>query len=214
MENQMIPKSFIAIPALLIALCAAPAFALDINIGGSASDDASGSIGDGGLSAGADSSASTSVSSEQSSGDGDANGSASVNANGKAEAAAPNGEASANALASPAGSGSSSAVVEVNGPLNDVIQLIRGSNWSEASFSGFGSIDAAAYDIDAWLDSENSAEFDLTLEAKAEDIAELQHSIAANADFSAWLDFENVDASSVVAVGVTGDGSLAVFTHD
>lgn len=189
----MSPRSFAAIPAVLLALSAVPALALDLSIGGSASGSASGSTDDSGFSAGLDASASASASVGHNSDGGDGN--SSVAAGGAASASA-------------AGAASLG-----DDPLLDVMILIRSSNWSRTSFSGLGEVDGMTYDIDAWISSENSAEFDQTLEAHAGDIADLQYSIAANAAFSAWLDSENTDASAVVAVGVAADGSLAVFTH-
>ena len=192
----MSPRSFAAIPAVLLALSAVPALALDLSVGGSAGGSASGSTDDSGFSAGLDASASASASVGHNSDGGDGNGSASVAAGGSASASA------------------SGAASLGDDPLLDVMVLIRSSNWSKTSFSGLGDVDGATYDIDAWINSENSVEFDQTLEAHAGDIADLQYSIAANAAFSAWLESENADASAVVAVGVAADGSLAVFTHD
>ncbi|MHB1110926.1 MAG: hypothetical protein ACYCZU_11520 [Devosia sp.] len=192
----MSPKSFAAIPAVLLALCAVPAAALDLSVGGSAGGNASGSTGDSGFSAGFDASASASATADHGSDDDDADGSASVAAGGSASAGV-----------------SGSLGVDDEDPLLDVLLLIRGSNWTKASFSGIGDVEGTTYDIDAWINSENSAAFEQTLAAKADDIANLQSSIAANADFNAWLDAENTDTSAVVAVGVAADGSLAVFTH-
>lgn len=190
-------KSFVAIPAVLLALCAVPAYALDISVGGSAGGSASGSSGDSGFSAGFDASASASGTVDPGSDDNDdAGASASAGASGSASAGA-----------------SGSVDTDSNDPLVDVMLLIRGNNWGNVSFSGLGDIDGETYDIDAWLNAENGAAFEQTVKAHADDIADLQASIAADADFSAWLDAENTDASAVVAVGVAADGSLAVFTR-
>lgn len=194
----MSPRSLAAIPAVLFALSAVPAFALDISVGGSAGGSASGSSGDSGFSAGFDASASASANTDDKSDDDD---SASVGG-------------SVSGSGSASGGASGSADLGDDDPLLNVMLLIRGSNWTQASFSGLGDVDGTTYDIDAWINSENSAEFDQTLKANADEIADLQASIAANAEFSAWLDSENTDASAVVAVGVKADGSLAVFTHD
>lgn len=188
-------RSLAAIPAVLFALSAVPAWALDTSVGGSAGGSASGSSGDSGFSAGFDASAS---------------GSASVDDNDDVTST----DGSVSGSGSVSGGASASVDVDDDDPLQDVVLLIRGSNWTKASFSGFGNIDGSTHDIDAWINSENSVELDQTLEAHADEIADLQASIAANADFSAWLDAENTDASAVVAVGVNADGSLAVFTHD
>lgn len=194
----MSPKTLAAIPAVLFALSAVPAFALDISVGGSAGGSASGSSGDSGFSAGFDASASASASAGHSDDDSESSAGASVSGSGSV-------------------SGDVSGSVDAGGgddPLLDVMLLIKGSNWTEASFSGIGDVDGTTYDVDAWINSDNSAEFNQTLEAHADEIADLQASLAANAELSAWLESENTDASAVVAVGVKADGSLAVFTHD
>lgn len=190
-------RSLAAIPAVLFALSAVPAWALDISIGGSAGGGASGSSGDSGFSAGFDASASASASVDHDSDDDDNSAGGSVSGSG-----------------SVSGGASASVDLDDDDPLLDVMLLIRGSTWTKVSLSGLGDIDGTAYDVDAWIDSDNSAEFEQTLKAHADDIADLQASIAANAELSAWLDAENTDASAVVAVGVNADGSLAVFTHD
>jgi hypothetical protein len=198
----MFPRSFTAIPAVLLALCAVPASALDISIGGSAGGNASGSTGDSGFSAGLDASASASVAADHDSDD-DSEGDSST---GGAASVAASGSASADV--------SGSVGVDDQDPLHDVLLLIRSSNWTEVGLSGLEDVDGTTYDIDAWVNSENSAALEATLDEHADDIASLQSSIAANADFSARLDTENTDASAVVAVGVAADGSLTVFTHD
>ena len=190
----MTPKSFIALPAVLLALSTAPALALDVSIGGSAGGSASGSTGDSGLSAGFGASASASVRTGGSGDDGTTQ--------------------SASASASGSASGSASLELDQNDPLLDVILLIRSSNWSKTSLSGLGEFKGKIHDIDVWLNSDNSAAFEQTLSAHANDIANLQYAAAANADFSAWLNSKNMSASAVVAVGVSADGSLAVFTHN
>lgn len=184
----MSPKFFLALPAMLLALSAVPTLALDISAGGSAS----GGTGDSGLSAGFGTSASASV---QAGGGSDDDG------------------AKRSASASGSASGTASIELDRNDPLLDVILLIRGNNWTKSSLSGLTEFKGKTYDADAWLNSENSAAFEQALKAHADDIADLRYSIAANADFTAWLDSENADASAVVAVGLSADGSLAVFVH-
>ena len=184
-------KSFVAVPAMLLALCAVPAYALDLNIGGSAGGSASGGTDDSGVSVSFDASASAGASSGHGSDD----------------------EASASASAAGSAAASGSVSIDEGDPLLDVILLIRSSSWTKASFSGLGEVDGTTYDVSAWLNSQNSAEFEQAIEAKAAEIADLQYSLAANAEANAWLEAEGTEASAVVAVGVAADGSLAVFTH-
>jgi hypothetical protein len=187
-------KPFLALPAVLLALSTVPASALDISIGGSVGGRASCSTGDSGLSAGLGASASASVEAGGSSDDAD--------------------DTSDSASASASTTGSVSLDVDENDPLLDVMLLIRSSNWSKTSLSGLSDFNGQTHDVDVWLNSENSSAFEQTLSAHAGDIADLQYAAAANADFNAWLNSENTDASAVVAVGVSADGSLTVFTHN
>ena len=143
----MILKSLAAIPAVLLTLSAVPALALDISIGGSASSGASAGSGDSGLSV-----------------DLGATGSVSASAGGGSDAGGDvSGSASADA------SGSTSADLALDDPLLDVIELINGSVWTDSSFSGVAGIDATTYDVGAWINSDNSAAFQSTLEVFTHD---------------------------------------------
>jgi hypothetical protein len=94
-----------------------------------------------------------------------------------------------------------------------VIRLINDSNWSETSFAGVTSLEGGtAFDIGGWFTSGTAADFDSALEANWGEIQILHAAIEANGAFSAWLDGLGMDTGSVVTVGQTADGSLAVFT--
>lgn len=97
--------------------------------------------------------------------------------------------------------------------LSVVIGLIESSNWTENSLSGVVDVNAKAYDVSAWINSENQAAFEAALSANAGEIEDLQAAVSGNAAFDAWLEASNAEASEVIAIGVAADGSLAVFTN-
>ncbi len=92
-----------------------------------------------------------------------------------------------------------------------VINLIVNSNWATGDLAGYAAIDAA-FDVTAWLEAETAANFNAALVANAGEINDLQAAIAANAAMSAWLQANNVDLQSVVALGMTAEGTLVAFT--
>lgn len=119
--------------------------------------------------------------------------------------------ASGNSSASVAASLIASADFEER--MQAVIRLINDSNWSETSFAGVTSLEGGtAFDIGGWFTAATAAEFDAALEANWGEIQILHAAIEANSAFSAWLEGLGMDTGSVVTVGQTADGSLAVFT--
>jgi hypothetical protein len=101
-----------------------------------------------------------------------------------------------------------------NDPLLAVVNLVNESDWSSTSFSSLSEISASTYDVNAMLDSENRVAFDSAMAANAGEIADLQAALSANAEFSAVLAEQGADPSGVVTIGVTADGSLAVFVYE
>lgn len=108
---------------------------------------------------------------------------------------------------------SAAASLGLGDELSVVIGLIESSNWSENSLSGVVDVNATAYDVSAWISSENQAAFEAALSANADEIEDLQAAVSGNAAFDAWLEASNAEASEVIAIGVAADGSLAVFTN-
>jgi hypothetical protein len=191
-------KSLASVLAVLMALAAGPAVALDLGVSVGASASTSGNAGNGDSSLNVDLGVDAALSAAVDDGDdGDDTTTGSV---------------SANAAASATASVSASSTDE-DDPLFDVIGLINASAWTSTSFSSLNQVNASVNDVSAWINSENSAALNAALEANAGEITDLQTAIAANAAFSAVLDAEGEDASNVIAVGVTADGSLAVFTE-
>jgi hypothetical protein len=180
-----------------MAFAAAPAVALDISLGAGADGSAGGNAGNSGGSASFGLSASASASAEHGSGNG-------------LDALATGSTASASA----ASTADISSSIAADDPLRNVVALIEASSWNSTSFETVTGINGSTYDLAAWVTSDNSAALETALAAKANEIANLQAAIKANATFSTWVDAQNAEVSSVVAVGFAADGSLAVFTYD
>ena len=95
-----------------------------------------------------------------------------------------------------------------------VINLIIDSQWQGNEFNAALSVNGAqAYSVATWLTAETRARFDAAVEQANQQIHNLQVAIAANSTMSAWLQAENIDLSSVIAVGVDTEGQLVAFTH-
>ena len=175
-----------SLAATCLVLSSLPVSALDIGVGasGSAGVSLGGSGGSASASAGLDASVSRSA------------------------APAPAGaDAGAEARSSLA------ATLSSDDELSVVIRLIEDAKWSNRSFSALTEVSATVYDVSAWVDAQNEAAFESALTAHAEEIAQLQAAMSANASLSAALEAHNADASGVVTVGVAADGSLAIFTY-
>jgi len=103
---------------------------------------------------------------------------------------------------------------EADARLDMVIGLIAESQWQGDEFQGAVNIDGAqAFSVAAWLRDETEARFRAAVQAAIEQIQNLQTAIAANASMSAWLQAQNIDLSTVVAVGVDAEGQLVAFTQ-
>ena len=95
-----------------------------------------------------------------------------------------------------------------------VITLILDSQWQGNEFNAAVSVDGAqAYSVATWLTAETWGRFNAAVEQAHQQIHNLQVAIAANSTMSAWLQAENIDLSSVVALGVDTEGQLVAFTH-
>jgi hypothetical protein len=95
-----------------------------------------------------------------------------------------------------------------------VITLILDSQWQGNELNAAVSVDGAqAYSVATWLTAETWGRFNAAVEQAHQQIHNLQVAIAANSTMSAWLQAENIDLSSVVALGVDTEGQLVAFTH-
>jgi hypothetical protein len=178
--------------ASILALAISPAAALDLSVGGglSAGPSVSGVSTDLSASAGADLSAGSSSS-----------GSSSVEAEGTV---------SANGISANSIRGAEKARLSKN--LAEVINLIEQADYDEATFAAVADAVGNIYNLGARANAEARAALDAAIAANRDEIADLQSALSASAEMNAWLTASGTDISSVVAVGTTADGSLAVFT--
>ncbi len=128
------------------------------------------------------------------------------------------GEASGTAAATANATGETAADLFANmdadSRVQTVIGLIADSHWQANSQIAFdGTTTADTFDVGAWLTANTDAQFATAMSENASAIAALQAAIAANTELSSWLAANNIDVSTVVALGVAADGELAVFTY-
>lgn len=194
----MTPKSLAAIPAILLALASSPTLALDLSVGGSVQ--ATTSAGGGDASAGASVGASVS-------------GSASAGAGGDAKSGGQGFNVAAASSSAASASAEASAYVPSSDVVVEVIALINASDWTNLTFDALQRVRGSTYDVAAEISAQGRTELEAALSANREKVAQLQGAISASATMNAWLETENASASSVIAVGVAADGSLAVFTY-
>jgi hypothetical protein len=191
----MSPKSLTAIVGVLLAVATAPAAALDISIGASAGGNAGGSAGEKGGSA-------------------NFGLSTAVSANAQHDTDGGGVDLIATGSAAAAGDVDIASSIAEDDPLRNVVALIESSEWTSTSFETVTGINGSTYDLGAWITSDNSAALETALASHAAAITSLQAAISANATFSAWVDAQDAEVSSVVALGFAADGSLAVFTYN
>lgn len=171
-----------------ILALATPALALDLSVGASG---------------GASTSVDTSAVSSSVGLDASVTGNLGLGGNGGAQAGA-SGSASGNV-------GSTFRLSKTN--LSVLIDLIETADYDEATFDAVASVKGKIYDVSATTSAKAKAAIDAAVEENLDEIAELHSAIEANAEFDAWLNARGVDASNVIAVGATANGSLAVFTR-
>ncbi len=184
----------LSISALLVALAAGPAAALDVNANAGASVGAtvSGSGGDAGLSV---------------------NGDAGVGVNGSAgnDSLKVKDGTKVGATGGVEANGSS---MGSDVDLDALIALIATSDYDQSSFSTWSKSSAtmtSAINLDDRFDADAKAKIDAAVKAHAEEHTDLQAAIDANAGLKAWLDNNNIDADAVVAIDVNADGSVNVY---
>jgi len=178
-------KTMTALAALFAAASLTPAHALSLGLSGGGGASASGGS-SGSLSVGLD---------------------ASLDAN-----LALNASSSTSTTASLAATGAASAGATAAGNIDFVTNLIESSDWTTTSFNGMANLSAAVFTVDDAADPNARATFDAALGVYATDVAELQASLAANAQLNTWLTSQGIALDSIVAANVAADGTLELFT--
>ena len=224
----------ISIAALVAALAATPSMALDLNLGVGAnagvdvsSDegdsnagvglgvdlnaDAHNDDGDGlDVDAGLDAGANATVDSDDDDG-------GSVSAGGSVDAGATvdSGDAGVGVDTSATGAinaQTSDDDLDVNARLDALIELINDSDYSDTSFDAWADAsNTTVINVDDLFDLEGNARIDAAIQANLGEHDDLNAAIDANAGLKAWLDSNGIDASSVIAIDVSADGSVDVY---
>jgi hypothetical protein len=116
------------------------------------------------------------------------------------------GSAATGVSVSSTGDGSSSLDV------NALLRLIGNANYDDDSFSSWTSASATSViNLDDRLDASSNAAIDAAVTANLDEQDDLRAAISANADLSAWLETNGIDATSVIAIDVAADGSVDVY---
>jgi hypothetical protein len=181
----------ISIAALVAALAATPALALDLNVGlganvgvnVSGSDDSS-----------IDASAGGSADGGVSVGTDDGDLGVDTNVTG--------------AIGATASAGDEDIGVQLDG----LLQLINDADYDEGSFSTWADASATSVvKVDDLFDLDAQSQIDAAVQANLDEHEDLSAAINANANLKAWLDANDIDANSVIAIGVSADGSVEVY---
>ena len=172
----------------MAALAVTPSMALDLNVGAGANAGVTVSGDDDGVSAGANAAAGATVSGD-------------------------NDDLGVDAAATGAiGASASDDSLDINARLDALLQLIADSDYEETSLSAWSSASSTTViDTDDLFDAEGQARIDAALAANLDEQDDLSAAISANANLKAWLDANNIDSDSVIAINVAADGSVEVY---
>ncbi len=187
----MKPIAAISIAALVAALVATPALALDVNAGLNANAGASNNTNSTSLDLGVttDFGVKTGHGTANTSSGGTVSGSVASNDN-----VAGNTNASADAR------------------LDALIKLVDASQYHRHSFSGWADASATTViNTDGLFDVNGQTKLDAAVKAHWTDHQDLGAAIDANAKLKAWLGSNNIDANSVIAIEAGADGSVHVY---
>jgi len=186
----------ISIAALVAALAVTPALALDVNVGAGVNVGVNASSDDGDSNAGADLGVDVGVGvGVDTDTDGDDNGldaDVSAGVSGAISADGENGDSSLN--------------------LDAMLQLIADADYSDDSFSTWTDASVTSVVVlDDLFDADSRTQIDAAVEANLDEQDDLRAAINANASLKAWLESNDVDADSVIAIDVAADGSVEVY---
>jgi hypothetical protein len=181
----------ISIAALVAALAVTPVMALDLNVGANA-----------GVSASSD--------------DDNTNAGLDLGVDVNANAGGDDGEGGdlgvdTSATGSIGGSVSDESL-DLDSRLDLMLRLISESDYDDSSFSAW--VDGSStvvVNTDDIFDADGQAQIDAALQANLDEHDDLNAAINANASLKAWLDSNDIDAASVIAIDVSADGSVHVY---
>jgi hypothetical protein len=100
----------------------------------------------------------------------------------------------------------------VNARLDALVSLINEADYDESSFSAWADASSTTIiDVNDLFDLDGKARIDAAIKANLDEHNDLSAAIEANAKLKAWLDSNGIDASSVIAIDVSADGSVDVY---
>jgi hypothetical protein len=183
----------ISIAALVAALAATPSLALDLNVGGGAN-------------------AAATVASDSNSTSADAGVGVDLKASAKGKGV-NSGDLGVDATTTGAINASASDdALDIDTRLDLLVKLINDADYDETSFNTWADASATAViKTNDLFDADGQAKIDAALQANLDEQDDLRAAIDANANLKAWLDSNGIDASSVIAIDVSADGSVDVY---
>lgn len=183
----------ISIAALVAALAVTPSLALDLNLGLGANANAGASSGDDGANAGLDLGLGVNLDA----GDDDADN---------------DGLGVDTAATGSIGASVTDDNLDLDARLDLLLQLINESDYDETSFTAWADASSTTLiDTDDIFDLDGQAKIDAAIEANVDEHDDLSAAINANASLKAWLESNDIDAASVIAIDVGADGSVEVY---
>ena len=183
----------ISIAALVAALAVTPSLALDLNLGVSANANAGASSGDDGANAGLDLGLG-------------------VNLDAAGDSTDNDGIGVDTAATGSIGASVTDDNLDLDARLDLLLQLINESNYEETSLTAWADASSTTLiDTDDIFDLDGQAKIDAALAANVDEHDDLSAAISANASLKAWLESNDIDADSVIAIDVGADGSVEVY---
>lgn len=102
--------------------------------------------------------------------------------------------------------------LDLNTRLDLMLKLINETDYDDSSFSAWADASSTTVvNVDDIFDADGQAKIDAALQANLDEHDDLNAAINANASLKAWLESEGIDASSVIAIDVSADGSVDVY---
>jgi hypothetical protein len=202
----------ISIAALVAALAVTPSMALDLNVGLGANAGANVSSDDDSAGAGLGLGVNLNANADSDDDGDDTSVSAGANVSGGASVAGDDDLGVDTAVTGAIGASASDDNLDINARLDALLQLINDSDYEDTTLSAW--VDASSTTVintDDLFDLDGQAKIDAAVSANVEEQDDLSAAISANANLKAWLDANNIDTDSVIAIDVNADGSVEVY---
>lgn len=208
----MKPTAAISIAALVAALAVTPSLALDLKVGVGANAGVSASSDDNDSSANAGVGLGVNVDANSGDDDSSLDVGVGVDAGVSAEGDDDSSTSVDGTVTGAIGTSTDEGDLNVSARLDALLSVINDADYDEASFSAWSDASATTvirtndlFDLDA------QSQIDAAVQANLDEQDDLNLAINANASLRAWLDSNDIDAASVIAIDVSADGSVNVY---